>query len=67
MKRLASILYSMIGTTLAGSFMVAALVMGYDTLYPLLVAVAFGAIVAIPATYLISNAIVNNIQTSKKS
>ncbi len=67
MKRLASILYSMIGTTLSGSFMVAALVMGYDTLYPLLVAVALGAIVAIPATYLISKAIVNNIQTSKKS
>jgi hypothetical protein len=53
-------LFSLIATTLAGTFMVAALTMGYDTLQPLLVAIAAGGVAAIPATYLIAKAIVDN-------
>lgn len=60
MTRLAGILFSLIATTLAGSFMVAALTMGYDTLQPLLIAAGAGGLIAIPATYLISKAIIEN-------
>jgi H+/Cl- antiporter ClcA len=60
MLRLASILYSVIGTTLAGSFMIAGLTMGYDTLYPILIAVALGAVVALPITWIISKKIIDN-------
>ncbi len=60
MIRLAGMLFSLIATTLAGSFMVAALTMGYDTLQPLLVAAALGGLAAIPATYLVAKAIVDN-------
>ena len=60
MLRLASILYSVIGTTLAGSFMIAGLTLGYDTLYPILLAVALGAVVALPITWIISKKIIDN-------
>jgi hypothetical protein len=52
----------MIGTTLAGSFIVAALVMGYDTWVQLVVAAALGATVAVPASYFIAQAIVKNVK-----
>lgn len=57
MLRLAGILYSLIGTTLAGSFIVAALVAGLDTLVPIAAAAAAGAVVALPATWLVTRAI----------
>ncbi len=60
MFRLASILYSLIGTTVAGSFVVIALVMGYDTLNPIVMAAAVGAIVALPVTFLIARGIINS-------
>lgn len=60
MLRLAGILFSLIATTLAGSAIVFALTMGYDTLQPLLVAAACGALAAVPATYVVSKAIVEN-------
>ena len=60
MTRLAGMLFSLIAPTLAGTFMVAALTMGYDTLQPLLIAAGVGAVIAIPATYFISKAIVEN-------
>lgn len=60
MTRLAGMLFSLIATTLAGTFIVAALTMGYDTLQPLLIAAAAGGLVALPATYFISKAIVEN-------
>ena len=40
MLRLAGILYSLIGTTLAGSLVVVALVTGYDTLVPIVTVVS---------------------------
>jgi len=57
MFRLASILYSMISSTLAGIFFIAALATGNDTLYPILIAVAAGFIVAIPVSYFIAKGI----------
>lgn len=60
MTRLAGMLFALIATTLAGSFMVAALTMGYDTLQPLLIAAASGAVLSVPVTYFVAKAIVDN-------
>ena len=60
MLRLASILYSIVATTLSGSFIIAALVTGYDTLSPILVATGLGAILAFPVSYFIAKAIMAN-------
>ena len=56
MLRLASVLYSLIGTTLGGSLMVAALVSGFDTLIPILIAAASGFVLAVPVSYFIAKA-----------
>ena len=58
MLRLASVLYSLISTTLAGTFVVAALVMGQDTLQPIVIAAALGFAVALPVTWLVAKAMV---------
>lgn len=60
MFRLSSMLYSIIGTTLSGSFIVGALVTGHDTLNPILLAAAVGAIIALPVSWLVARAILNN-------
>jgi len=60
MLRLASILYAMIGTSVAGAFVVVALVTGYDTIWPILLAAFAGGIIAVPATYFITKAIIAN-------
>lgn len=57
MIRLASVLYSIISTTLAGSAIIAVLVMGYDTLVPILIAAAVGFIAALPASYFVAKQI----------
>ncbi len=54
MLRLAMILYSLIGTTLAGSAVIAALTMGYGTLQPILIAAALGAALAVPVAALVA-------------
>lgn len=54
MLRLAMILYSLIGTTLAGIGVIAVLVAGYGTLNPIIVSAAAGAIVAMPVSWLIA-------------
>ena len=54
MLRLASLMYSLIGTTLAGSAIVVALVMGLDDLQGILVAAIIGALVALPAAYVVA-------------
>ena len=51
MLRLASILYSLIGTALAGSGVIAVLATGYDTLTPILIAAAVGAVLALPVSW----------------
>lgn len=57
MLRLASLLYAIISTTLAGTAIVVSLVMGYDTMVPILIAAAAGFGVAVPAAYLIARQI----------
>ncbi|MGC1496960.1 MAG: CTP synthetase [Sulfitobacter sp.] len=57
MFRLASMLYSIIATSLAGAGVIAVLTAGYDTLIPILVTAGIGAIIAIPVAYLIAREI----------
>lgn len=57
MTRLMLIVFSMAATTLMGVFIVAALVAGYDTLRPILVAAATGFVVALPVSWQIARAI----------
>lgn len=54
MLRLASMLYSLIGTTLAGSAVVVALVIGQDTLKPIVAAAVIGFIAAVPVTWAVA-------------
>lgn len=56
MFRLAMVLYSLIGTTLAGSAMVVALVMGKDTLMPLIIAAVLGFVLAAPVSVVVAKA-----------
>jgi predicted alpha/beta superfamily hydrolase len=62
MFRLASMLYSIIGSSLAGSFVIAALATGHDTLVPILIAAAMGAVLGIPASWVVARAITQNIR-----
>jgi len=64
MIRLASILYSIIATTLSGSLIVAALTMGYDTLMPILIGAGVGAILAVPVSVVVARAIVRETSAS---
>ncbi|MCT4558291.1 MAG: CTP synthetase [Pelagimonas sp.] len=57
MLRLAGILYSLISTTVAGTAVIAALVSGYDTLIPIVVAAVAGFVLALPITYFVTKAI----------
>lgn len=60
MIRLALIMYSLVSTTLAGSFVVAALAAGNDTLQPILLAAAAGVILALPIAWFVTKAILEN-------
>ena len=60
MLKVALLVYIFAGTTLAGSFMVAALAAGYDTLNPILISVAIGAVVAIPVSWGVARAIMSD-------
>lgn len=57
MFRLALMLFTIIGSTLAGVAIVAVLVAGYTTLTPILIAAGAGALAAIPATWLVTGMI----------
>lgn len=54
MLRLASLLYSIIGASLAGTFIVVALVMGMDTAKPIIIAAALGFVLAIPLAWVVA-------------
>lgn len=60
MLRLASILYSLISTTVAGSLVIAALVTGYDTLQPILIAAIIGFIGSLPIAWFVAKALYGN-------
>ena len=55
--RLALILFSMIGTAMAGTGVIAVLTMGYVTLWPILAAAAAGAILALPVSWAVARQI----------
>lgn len=57
MLRLAFILHLFIGSTLAGIGVIAALVMGYDTLTPILVTALIGLLISLPATWAVARAL----------
>jgi len=57
MLRLGFILHLFIGSTLAGISVIAALVTGYDTLSPILIAAAVGFLAAIPVTWAVAKAL----------
>jgi predicted PurR-regulated permease PerM len=57
MFRLASILYSLISTSVAGSLIIAALVAGYDTLTPIVIAAAIGFVVSLPISWFVAKAL----------
>lgn len=57
MARLTMILFSMISTALMGSFIVAALTMGYVTLNPILLAAAVGFVLALPVSWFVARQI----------
>ncbi len=55
--RLTMILYSMIATAMAGSGVIAVLTMGYSTLWPILIAAAVGAVLALPVAWAVARQI----------
>lgn len=59
MLRLALVLHVILGTTLAGSAVVVALTMGYDTLNPILIAALIGYLVSYPISWIAAKAIYN--------
>lgn len=60
MLRLGLILHLFIGSTLAGSAIIVALVMGQDTMTPILIAALLGFLIAIPATWAVTKMIYEN-------
>jgi hypothetical protein len=62
MLRLSSALYSIIGTSLAGSLVIAALTLGYDTASVIIIAAALGAVAGVPVSYYVARAITQNIK-----
>lgn len=57
MLRVATLLYSIIGASVAGAFVIAALVMGMDTARPIIIAAALGFVVAIPVALVVARKI----------
>lgn len=55
--RLTMILYSMIATAMAGTGVIAVLTMGYGTLWPILLAAAAGAALAMPVAWAVARQI----------
>lgn len=55
--RLMMILYSMIATAMAGTGVIAVLTMGYGTLWPILIAAAGGAALALPVAWAVARQI----------
>ncbi len=60
MLRLSSLLYTFIAATLAGIGVIIVLVAGLDTMMPIVVAAAVGALVAMPISWLIARRLYNS-------
>lgn len=59
MLRLTSLLYAVIGTTLAGIFVVAVLTMNRYDVQSIVVAAAVGAILALPVSWIVARKVQN--------
>lgn len=57
MLRLSAILYSIIGTSLAGAGVIAVLVMGLVTPNAILMSAGIGAVLALPVSYIVAGKI----------
>lgn len=57
MTRLMMLIYSIAGASLAGTAIVVSLVMGFDTLRPILIAAALGFAAALPVSWRIARKI----------
>ena len=55
------LMYVVLGATLAGSFMIAALTMGMDTMQPVLYSALAGFVVAIPIAWVVAKKIRENV------
>ena len=55
------LMYVVLGATLAGSFMIAALTMGLDTLQPILYAALAGFVVGLPVAWFVAKKIRENV------
>lgn len=55
--RLMMVLYSMIATALAGAGVIAVLSAGYGTLWPIVIAAAVGAALALPVSWVVAQQI----------
>lgn len=60
MFRLFSLMYSIAGSTCAGIAVVIALVIGQDTLQPILMWAAAGAIVGVPVSWIVAKMLIEN-------
>ncbi|WIY27679.1 hypothetical protein [Parasedimentitalea psychrophila] len=60
MLRLASMLYSLISTSLAGVGIIAVLVAGFGSVPAILTAAVVGAVAAVPVSWLVARQIVQN-------
>ena len=60
MFRLVSLIFSIAGTTCAGIGVVIALVIGQDTLQPILASALIGGVVGVPASWVVAKMILNN-------
>ena len=54
MTRLTALLFSIIAPSLMGVAVIIALTTGQDTLYPILIAAAFGFVCAVPVSWLVA-------------
>lgn len=59
MLRLASLLFSLIATSLAGTGVIIVLVAGYGTLTPILIAAATGFVLAAPVSWAVARQLYN--------
>lgn len=57
MLRLAAVIYILLGATLAGIFIIAALTVGMDTAQPIIYAAVAGFIVALPVSWVVAKQI----------
>lgn len=60
MLRLASILFSLVGTALAGTLVIAAFTMGYYTWPAILGAVVVGVVLALPVSWVLAKRLMNS-------